>query len=134
MVKLVLPLLGEIAGAYDHAAVQVAADEQFLNEQPGHNRLAGAGVVREEETERLPRQHFAVDGGDLMRQRVHHRGVDRKQRIKQMGEVDAVRFGDEAKHLPVAVEAPRPAGLADFQGRLAVAVEEDDARLPAGSL
>jgi hypothetical protein len=46
LIEFVLLLLGEIAGADDHAAVQVAADQQFLDEQPGHDRLAGAGLVR----------------------------------------------------------------------------------------
>jgi hypothetical protein len=82
MVEFVLPLLSEIAGAYDHAAVQVAADQQFPDEQTGHDRLACAGVIRQEEPERLPRQHLAIDGSDLMRQRVDHRGVDGEQRIK----------------------------------------------------
>ena len=48
LVEFVLPLLGEIAGAHDHAAVQVAADQQFLDEQTGHDRLAGAGIIRQE--------------------------------------------------------------------------------------
>ena len=76
--------LGEIPGAHDHAAVQVTADQQFLDEQTGHDRLAGAGVIRQEKAERLPPQHLALDGGDLMRQRVHHRGVDGEKRVKQM--------------------------------------------------
>ncbi len=49
LVKFVLPLLGEIAGAHDHAAVQIAADQQFLDEETGHNRLAGAGIVSQKE-------------------------------------------------------------------------------------
>ena len=132
LVEFVLPLLGEIAGAYDHAAVQVAADQQFLDEQAGHDRLAGAGIVGQEEPERLPRQHLAVDGSDLMRQRIDHRGVDGEQRIEQMGQVDPVRLGDQAEQLPVAVEAPRPPGFADFEGRLAVPVKEHDAGLSGG--
>jgi hypothetical protein len=49
LVKFVLPLLGEIAGAHDHAAVQIAADQQFLDEETSHNRLAGAGIVSQKE-------------------------------------------------------------------------------------
>jgi hypothetical protein len=80
--EFVLPLLCEIAGAYDHAAVQVAADQEFLDEQPGHNGFAGAGVIRQKEPERLPRQHLAINGGDLVRQRIDHRGVNGEERIK----------------------------------------------------
>src|ERR1035438_10041425 len=49
-----------------------------------------------------------------------------------MGEVDPVRLGDQPKQLPVAVEAPWPTGLADFQGGLAVPVKEHNAGLPRG--
>ena len=76
LIEFVLPLLGEIARAHDHAAMQVAADQQFFDEQPGHDRLAGAGIIRQKKPERLPRQHLAVNGSDLMRQRVDHRSVD----------------------------------------------------------
>ena len=108
-VQLVLPLLGEAAGADDEAALQIAARDQLLDEQPRHDRLAGAGIVGEQEAQRLPRQHRLVDGGDLVRQRIDERGVDREDRIEQVREADAVRFGDEAEQRAVAVEAPRPA-------------------------
>src|ERR1022692_3696986 len=49
-----------------------------------------------------------------------------------MGQVDPVRLGDQPKQLPVAVEAPWPTGLADFQGGLAVPVKEHDAWLSGG--
>ena len=42
LVQLVLPLLGERAGRDDQAALQVAADHQLLDEQPGHDGLARA--------------------------------------------------------------------------------------------
>jgi len=45
--QLVLPLLGEAAGADDEAALEIAASDQFLDEEAGHDRLAGAGIVRE---------------------------------------------------------------------------------------
>jgi len=44
-VELVLPLLGEAAWADDEAAFEVAAGDEFLDEQAGHDRLAGAGIV-----------------------------------------------------------------------------------------
>ena len=74
--QLVLPLLGQAPGAYDQAALQVAAHDQFLHQQPGHDGLAGAGVVRQQEAQRLARQHSLVNGGDLVRQRLHQGGVD----------------------------------------------------------
>ena len=69
LVELLLPLLDQAAGADDHAAMDVAAQQQFLDEQAGHDGLAGAGIVGQQEAQRLARQHLLVDGGDLVRQR-----------------------------------------------------------------
>jgi hypothetical protein len=57
LVKLVLPLLGQAAGADDQAALQVAPGDEFLDEQAGHDGLAGARVVSQQETQGLARQH-----------------------------------------------------------------------------
>ena len=81
---LVLPLLDEAAGRDDQAAFEVAADQQFLDQQAGHDGLAGAGIVGEQEAQRLARQHFAVDGGDLVRQRFDLGGADGEIGIEQM--------------------------------------------------
>ena len=58
-VQFVLPLLGEIAGADDQAALQVAADSSSLMSSPRHDRLAGAGIIGQQEAERLAGQHLA---------------------------------------------------------------------------
>ena len=115
-VELVLPLLGEAAGADDQAALQVAAGDQLLDEQAGHDGLAGAGIVGEQEAQRLARQHGLVDGRDLVRQRIDQRGVDGQHRVEQVGEADAVRLGDQAEQGAVAVEAPGPALLRRLRG------------------
>ena len=116
LVEFVLPLLGQAAGADDQAALQVAADQQFLDEQAGHDRLAGAGIVGEQEAQRLARQHLLVDGRDLVRQRLDDRGVDGEQRIEEVGQVDALRLGDQAEQRAVAVEAPGAASFDRFPG------------------
>ena len=43
---------------------------QLLDVEAGHDRLAGARVVGEQEAQRLAGQHLAVHGLDLVRQRV----------------------------------------------------------------
>ena len=123
-VELVLPLFGETAGADDEATRQVAAGDQLLDEQAGHDGLAGARVVGEEKAQRLARQHRLVDAGDLVRQRVDHRGVDGQQRVEQVREADALGLGHEPEQRPVAVEAPRPPGGDDLQPVLGIAVEQ----------
>jgi hypothetical protein len=44
--------------------------------------------------------------------------------VEQVGEMDAVGFGDEAEKGAVAVKAPRPAQLDDFDPWLVLPVEE----------
>src|SRR5205823_5060911 len=46
--ELVLPLNSERSGAHDEDAVEDAAELQLLDEQTGHDRLAGTRIVREE--------------------------------------------------------------------------------------
>src|SRR5271163_4311614 len=46
-VKFVLPLFGETAWANHEATLQVAARDQFLDEQTSHDGLACTGVVGE---------------------------------------------------------------------------------------
>ena len=67
-----------------------------------------------------------------MRQRLHERGVHRQRRVEQMGEVDAQRLRHQPKEIAVAVEAPRPPLLDDFQPRFVVPVEDLAAQLAAG--
>ena len=69
-VELVLPLLRETAGTDDETPLQVAAGDQLLDEQPGHDGLAGARVIGEQEAKGLAGQHGLVHRGDLMRQRL----------------------------------------------------------------
>ncbi len=124
LIELVLPLFRQVAWADDEAAMQVAADQQFLDQQPGHDGFSGTGVVGQEEPKRLPRQHLAVDSRYLVRQRVDDRGVNRQQRIKEVGQIDSVRFRHQPEELAVAVEAPRTAGFDYFQGGFAIAIEQ----------
>ncbi len=87
--ELVLPLLDEAAGRDDEAALDVSAHDELLDEEPGHDRLAGAGVVREQEPERLAREKLLVDGLDLMRQRLEIRSVNGEVGIEEIREPDA---------------------------------------------
>jgi hypothetical protein len=73
--KFVLRLLGQTSGTHDETALQVAARDQLLHQEAGHDCLAGAGIVGEQEPQRLARQHRFVDGRDLMRQGIDYRGM-----------------------------------------------------------
>src|SRR5580658_10323274 len=39
-IKLILPLLCEASWTHDKTALQIAPGDEFLNEQPSHNRFA----------------------------------------------------------------------------------------------
>jgi hypothetical protein len=122
--QLVLPLLDEAARRDDQAAPDVAADHQLLDQEAGHDRLARTGVVGEQEAQRLARQHLAVDGADLVRQRLQVRRVNREVGVEQVREPDAQSLRGETEELGVRVEAPGAARLLDLEPRLVRAVEE----------
>ena len=48
--QFVLPLLGEVAGTDDQAALQVATQHQLLDEKASHDGLARTWVIGQEET------------------------------------------------------------------------------------
>ena len=137
-VQLVLPLLGEAAGADDEAALEVATGNQLFDQQAGHNRLARARVIGQQEAQRLTRQHRLVDGSDLVGQRLNQRGMDGKHRVKEVSQPDTVGLRDEAEEAAITVEAPRAAHADQFQRRLALAVEQHhtgaSARILVGQL
>ena len=132
--QLVLPLLDQAAGADDEAALQVAPCDELLDEQPGHDGLAGTGIVGQKETQRLPGQHGLVDRGDLMGKGFDERSVNGQHRVKQVGEPNSLRLGDETEERAVGVEAPGAAGLDHFETRLVVAVKELVGDVPGGIL
>ncbi len=48
-VKLILPLFGQTARTDDQAPLQVATDDQLLDEQARHDGIAGPRVIGEQE-------------------------------------------------------------------------------------
>ncbi len=118
-----MPLLDETARRHDKATLKVAAGDQLLHQQPGHDRLAGARIVGEEEAERLPRQHFAVDRRNLMRQRIDQTGVDRQIGVEKVGQLDTIGLCHQPQQGAVGIERPRPSALFDFEAMLVVPVE-----------
>lgn len=122
--EFVLPLLDEIARAHDQTPPHVPAHHQLLEQQPGHDRLSRARVVRQHEPEGLAGQQRLVHRGNLVRQRFQERGVDGQERVEQGRQPNAVRLGDEPEQVGVAVEAPRPAGVQNFERGFVVAIQQ----------
>ena len=124
VVELVLPLVGEAAGADHETALEVAADEQLAHVEAGHHGLAGAGVVGEEEAQRVARQQLAVDRGDLVRQGLDERGGDGEVGVEEVGVADAQGLRGETEEAAVGVEGPGVAAGGEGEGGL-VGAEED---------
>ena len=102
--QLVLPLLDQTSGRDDEAALKIAADQELLDEQSRHDGLAGAWIVGEQEAQRLTRKHFAVNGRDLVRQRLDLGGADGEVGIEKIGQTDAIGFGGQPEQAAVGVE------------------------------
>ena len=117
-------MLDEAAGRDDQAALKIAADQQLLDQQPRHDRLAGAGIVGEQEPQRLARQHLAINGRDLMRQRLDLGRADGEVGIEQVGKADAVGLGREPQQRAVGVECIRAAGFDEFERGFLAAIDE----------
>ena len=124
-VELVLPLLDQASRADHQAALEVAASDQLLDEQTGHDRLAGAGIVGEQEAQRLPRQHGLVHTaviwcGSGSTREVCTARTGSKRWAKRMRRASETRRYAGA----VAVEAPGAPLLDDFEAGLVVPVED----------
>jgi hypothetical protein len=73
-----------------------------------HDRLAGSGIVSQDKAQRLPGKQRFIDRGDLVRQRLDVRGVNRHHRIEEEGEVDPFGLAGQLKGGTVAVERKGP--------------------------
>ena len=81
---LPLPVADQPRRRHDQHAADQPPRQHLAHVQAGHDRLAGAGVVGQQEAQgRLP-QHLLVDGDALVRQRVDQRGLGGERGIDQM--------------------------------------------------
>ena len=72
--------------------------------------LPAPGSSGSRKRKRLPRQHLAVHGGDLVGQRLNLAGGDRKVRIEQVGKADALCLRRKTQLVAISVEGERAAG------------------------
>ncbi len=141
--QLVLPLNGQRRRHQDETPGDGLAELELLDEKPGHDRHARAGVVREQEAQPALRQHLQVDGLDLMRQRADAREAHREPAVVGVGETDARGFHEQPHGFgvcrgrrPALVRVGREQGRKVFarQYRLVeLAVHLPDAQLGANA-
>ena len=105
VIEFVLPLFDQTPGRDDQASFQAAANQQFLDQQAGHDSLPGARIVGQQETQRLAIQHRTIDCGDLVRQRLDLRGIDGDIGIEEIRETDTQRLRNETKQASVSVKS-----------------------------
>ena len=129
--QFTLPLFHEAARTDNKASLQIAAGDQFPDEQSRHDGFSGARIVGEQKTKRLPGQHGFVDRRDLVGERVHARRMHREHRVEQVGKANALRFGYEAEQRPVAIETPGAAPFDRINFRFVLAKQESAVH-PAG--
>ena len=132
--KLVLPLFRQIARRHDQTTLQIAAGDQLLDEQTGHDGFAGTRVVRKDVPQRQAWQHLLINCRDLVWQGLNSRSVDRQIRVKQVCQMDAVRFGYKAHLIGICAETPRQTVTQHIHGRLISTIEDLTAKLPSAVL
>ena len=91
--------------------------------RPGHDRLARAGVIGEQEPQRGPAEQLAVDSLDLVRQRLQVGGVHREHRVEPARHADPQRLGGQLERAGVRGQVVR-GPLDDLQAWLVVAVQD----------
>ena len=115
--QLVLPLEGERGRDQDEAAVDRLPQLELLDQQAGHDRLARAGVVGQQEAQPRLRQHLPVDRLDLVRQGADARQADRELPVPGPGEPDAGGLDQQADLLRIRGRALRRRGRPGRQQR-----------------
>ncbi len=83
------------SGAEDEDPLDDVREAKLLHKQAGHDRLAGAGVVGEQEAQHHLRQHPLVDRLELVRQHVDARQRDSKVRVVCERETNARRLDEQ---------------------------------------
>ena len=68
-----------------------------LSSKPGHDRLAGAGVVGEQEADARQLQEVVVDRLELVRQRIDAGDREREVRVVLVGQAEARGLDAEAE-------------------------------------
>lgn len=105
--KLGLPLLNQPTRGDDQATLHVTAEQQLLEVEAGHDRLPGARIVREQETQGAGLgQHGAVNGPNLVGQGIDVTGLHRQHRIRQTRVPHPQRLGGQPELPGVGVERP----------------------------
>ena len=88
--------------------ISVRCDEpsglQFLEQQPGHDRLAGPGVVGQEEADARQLEEVVVDRFELVRQRIDAGDGEREIGVVFVGQAEPVGLDADSEARSRTVE------------------------------
>ena len=101
--QLALPLEAQVCGTDHQHSLDETAELQLAYEQPGHDGLARAGVVCEEEPDRRELQEVFVDGLKLVRQRVDARDGEAEVGVELVGDPQRVRLQPQPEQSSVSI-------------------------------
>ena len=105
--QLALPVADEPGRRHDEHAADSAAGQHLADVEAGHDRLAGSGVVGQQEAQRLLREHPLVDRDALVRQGVDARDLGGEGRIELVTVGQAHGLGHRRYGVRVAREVER---------------------------
>jgi len=107
LLEFPLPLECQVRRADDKDSLGESAELQFADEQPGHDRLPGPGVVGEEEPHAGDFEQVLVDRFELVRQRIDAGDRKAEIRVELVGDAERVRLNPEAEPDRVPRETAR---------------------------
>jgi hypothetical protein len=108
LLKLALPLKRQVRRAHDEDPFGQPAQLQLADQQPRHDRFAGAGIVGQQEANPRQLEQVIVDGLQLVRQRIDAGNGQSEVGVKLPGYTQGVRLQTETNRAAVAVEGCRP--------------------------
>ena len=119
--QLAFPVADQAGRRHDQHAADQAAGEHLAEIEAGHDRLARAGVVGQQETQAGLGKHVLVDRQALVGQRIDARDLGGKGRVGEEAVGQAMGLGDRAHHLRVGGEVHDGRGVVGGVANLQVA-------------
>ena len=104
--ELALPVADETGRRDDQHPADAAAEQHLPHVEAGHDGLAGAGVVGEQEAQRLLLQHPLIDRDALVGERVDPGGLAREGGVElvPVGQPVRLRHEEDRRRVPGEVE------------------------------
>ena len=104
VLEFALPLEGEVGRRDDERPLDEPAGLQLLEQEPGHDCLASAGVVGQQKADARELEEVIVDGLQLVRQGVDTGDREREVRVVLVRQPEPVGLDPEPEERRVVVE------------------------------